>query len=174
MAIVVEDGTGLPDANAYASVEDADAYFNLRGRDEWAGLTQGAKEAALVSSADYIDLRWRGRIPGIGVFLDTQGLQFPRKMCNTETAYFPVALKRAAMEYAILASVSPLAPNIELDSTGRLPTRFRDKVGPIEEETYWTKGNTAEEPIAWRPYTVADAFMLQFVTPLPRSGRVIR
>lgn len=174
MPLVVEDGTGLADANAYVTVVDADAYFSLRGRSDWVALTQEAKEAALVAAADYIDLRWRGRLPGVGMFIDTQGLQFPRKICGSDIPLFPSALKRAAMEYAVLASISPLAPNIELDNTGRLPTRFRDKVGPIEEETYWTKGATAETPTSWRPYTVADALMLQFVEPLPRSSRIMR
>lgn len=31
MPLIVEDGTGLPDAEAYISVADADAYHDARG-----------------------------------------------------------------------------------------------------------------------------------------------
>lgn len=35
--LIVEDGTGLPDANSYASLADAARYFGLRGNDAWFG-----------------------------------------------------------------------------------------------------------------------------------------
>lgn len=37
MSLIVEDGTGLPDAESYASVAFADAYFTARNNSAWTG-----------------------------------------------------------------------------------------------------------------------------------------
>lgn len=173
MALVIEDGTGLPDANSYGSVEGADAYFELRGNKAWTELTEEAKSSALVQATDYIDLRWRDAMLGKRLTAE-QALEFPRLVCPNDGAYYPKPLQRALYEYAVIASAGPLAPNIQYDETGRVPTRFRDKVGPIEEETFWTTGSGALEPNFWRAYRVADSIMQTMTTPKLMGGRVMR
>lgn len=175
MALIVEDGTGVADANAYVSVDQADAYFTLRANTVWSALAPEAKEAAIVNATDYIELRWGHRAPG-KPFTDTQGLRFPRVLeCKPEEAFLPTSLLRACCEYAVVASAGPLVKNVELDETGRLPTRYRDKVGPIEEETYWTTGAGSVQPEYWGIYTVPDAMMQSVLLPAtPSGGRVVR
>lgn len=64
MALIVEDGTGIPFANSYNSVADADAYFADRNVVSWAGIaaTTDDKEGFLIEAADYLNqfFRWRG------------------------------------------------------------------------------------------------------------------
>jgi hypothetical protein len=74
MAIIVEDGTGLSNAQCYCDVAYLDAYLTERGISSTA--TTGQKEAALVISAkDWID----GQHEFIGEKLvSTQSMKFPR------------------------------------------------------------------------------------------------
>ena len=44
MALVVEDGTGLPDAESYVSVADCKSYLDARGRTAWGQLTEPEQE----------------------------------------------------------------------------------------------------------------------------------
>ena len=74
MAIVVEDGTGLSNAQCYCSVEYLDAYLTERGLSH--GHNTADKEAALVIAAkDWID----GEHDFIeNKLVSTQALKFPR------------------------------------------------------------------------------------------------
>ncbi|MBF0374875.1 MAG: hypothetical protein HQL39_15825, partial [Alphaproteobacteria bacterium] len=62
MSLIVEDGSGLSDANAYVSLAYADGYHALRGNAAWAAAGQPARESALVRATDHLDraFRWRG------------------------------------------------------------------------------------------------------------------
>ena len=51
MAFIVEDGTGVEDANSYTSVAFADAYFADRNNTTWSGASVADKEFALVKAA---------------------------------------------------------------------------------------------------------------------------
>ena len=53
--LIVEDGTGLANANAYVSVEFADEYFSARGNQTWVGLGSADKEAAIIKATDYLE-----------------------------------------------------------------------------------------------------------------------
>jgi hypothetical protein len=85
MTLVVEDGNGLPTANAYVDVAFADDYFTLRGIVAWVNAVSTAKEVALVKATDYIDLAWGPRFKGVRAFVSSppdetvdQALEFPR------------------------------------------------------------------------------------------------
>lgn len=43
MAFVVEDGSGIANANAYITVAYADEYFSDRGNADWAGMADDTK-----------------------------------------------------------------------------------------------------------------------------------
>lgn len=77
MALIVENGTGLADAESYISVADADEYLGKRGDTAWAALTTEQKEQALRRGTDYMvqvfRMRWRGsRVNAV------QALDWPR------------------------------------------------------------------------------------------------
>jgi hypothetical protein len=72
MALIVEDGSGVENANAYASVADVVAYAASRGKT----ITPEAAEPLIFNAMDYLsmfDAKWSGRrsYPG-------QALAFPR------------------------------------------------------------------------------------------------
>jgi hypothetical protein len=55
MALIVEDGTGDPDANSYVSQADASAYLALMGVTLWAALTSDEKDAKLIMAKLLVD-----------------------------------------------------------------------------------------------------------------------
>lgn len=77
MALVVEDGTGKPDAESYASVAAFKAYCDLRGLD-YTGRTDPQIEQALRRGSFYIDVTYGRRFPGSALFGRNQGLAWPR------------------------------------------------------------------------------------------------
>lgn len=119
--MIPEDGTGLANADAYVSVEYADAYFLARGNQTWAGLGSADKEAAIIKATDYLEAayfdKWRGERLKSG-----QSLSFPRSPFG-----MPTKFKSAVCELAIRANAGELMSDIE-----RLTTK--EKVGSIEVE----------------------------------------
>ena len=79
LTIVVEDGAGRSDANAYISRADADAYFEGRpNAAAWTGATTGEKEMALVMATRVVDAMFR--FHGYKVN-QSQALLWPRMEC---------------------------------------------------------------------------------------------
>lgn len=112
MALIVEDGTGLADAESYISVADADTYFAARGNAAWAALATEAKEQALRAGSDYMlavyGPRWKG-----SRMTATQALDWPRSgvVANgfeVDDDVVPLPVARANAELAVRASAGPL------------------------------------------------------------------
>jgi hypothetical protein len=77
--MIVENGTGVPDADSYVTVLEADAYLASRGVPAaWAALDDTAKAALLVRATDYMQAAYRGRWKGFRRS-DTQALDWPRQ-----------------------------------------------------------------------------------------------
>lgn len=149
MALVVENGDGLVDAESYISVADADAYHTRFGNTAWTG-SDSAKEMALRKAARYIDLkygqRWYGQRsskeqglawPRIGV-IDRDGYQFD----NDE---LPTDLEKANAEAGLVClSEDPLA-DVTADESGNIKAETI-KVGPIEiTEQYMGAKSTSKK-----------------------------
>lgn len=65
MVLVVENGDGVWEANAYAGVAFVTAYLKARGRStEWVAATSEARREAIVRATDYIDRRFSSRFLG--------------------------------------------------------------------------------------------------------------
>lgn len=121
MALIVEDGTGMPNAESYVSVATADAYHAAMGNTEWAEAETTAKEVALRRGTQYIDTRY--------AFVSeprnaTQALAWPR------VGYpWPVkAITSATCELALRGLSSALYVD-----AGDAPVT-RETVGPITVE----------------------------------------
>lgn len=103
MAITVEDGTGLSNADSYASVAEADAYFDIiPGFSEtWADLSINAKENWLKFSTRVLDARtnWEGT-----KYVETSALRWPRSGVvdrdglSVDTGVVPTAVKHGTFE----------------------------------------------------------------------------
>lgn len=76
MALIVEDGTGMANAESLLSVADADAYHTAMGNAAWGAATTAQKEAALRRATQYLDARyqWQG-----DPLTATQALSWPRE-----------------------------------------------------------------------------------------------
>lgn len=104
MALIVEDGSGLADANAYALLADANAYHAARANASWTG-TDAAKEAAIIRATELLDASyaWRGEIA-----TDGQGLRFPRSGLTDRDGRdiasddVPTQIQKATIELAAL------------------------------------------------------------------------
>jgi hypothetical protein len=76
MALTVEDGTGLANADAYVSLADALAYFTAHGSPAvWTAATDAQRESAIRYATLWIDGRYQW--PGT-IRVTTQALAWPR------------------------------------------------------------------------------------------------
>ncbi len=170
MALVVEDGTGLANAESYLSVSAADTYHLNRGHTAWASKTTTEKEVALRKATEYIDARYQSRFKGIVEFPDTpQALQFPRLYICGYTG-IPVTLERATAEYALRALAAELAPDPVVDPSGLAIVGTRKKVGPIETETNFASEGPGSVKQILRAYPAADMLLVPLLNP--KSGTI--
>jgi len=136
MALTVEDGTGLPDADSYVSVAEADAYNEDFAITAWAGRSLASKEAALRRATRYIDA---SRFPYRGSRASaTQARQWPRqgaserngpKIGNTTV---PRAIKEAVLAISNHAAENDLEGVLERggmvksESVGSISVTYAD------------------------------------------------
>ena len=188
MAFTPEDGTGLANANSYATVAEVTAYLTDRNRQEaWEDLDQEVQEAALVAATDYVEsvfgpyFKGWPENPTDGVI---QALHFPAtgvedRYCNVITGV-PTKLVAALSEYADRIAVGGkiLAPDpVYDDTTDPRIKRKKEKVGPIEEETEYHGSDTfAGFGPALKRFPAADRLLRDLVTEMPsgKSKSVIR
>lgn len=84
LVLTKEDGTGLSDANSYASVADADAYHDGHlYAAAWTAASGANKEKALVMATRLIDSQFQ--FDGVRA-KETQALQWPREGCHDPDA----------------------------------------------------------------------------------------
>lgn len=130
MAIVIEDGTGKSNAEAYISVADADAYFAARGNAAWEALTTGQKEQNLRLGTDYMGQvygpRWCGERATA-----TQSLDWPRiGVCGVDSNVVPVAVQRANAELAVRAAAGALLADqgaqVKSETVGPISVTYAD------------------------------------------------
>lgn len=103
MAFIVEDGTGLPNATSYVSVEWSDEYAEnfILSSDEWSTLTEEIKQIHLMSATAYLDslVRWESTL-----LSNEQGLAFPRKTFTDREGRtvegVPNVIKNATVQFA--------------------------------------------------------------------------
>jgi hypothetical protein len=154
VALTVEDGTGLTDANAFISVAYADTYHSDRGNTNWTGTTAD-KEAAIIKATDYVEKRFKFKFKGFRKNRE-QSLSWPRIGAfdpdGFEYGDVPSVLEMGIAEYALRTMVhgelSPDVPptvprqdNTTLDAqetvttTGGQIIRYTNKVAGITETT---------------------------------------
>lgn len=104
MALVVEDGTGVVTANAYASVEEVDEILGVNIHSQWSLITDTATKEKLIQWASRIideRVRWFGKKT-----YPTSGLAWPRMQVKDregnriEDNIVPLAVKVAVGELA--------------------------------------------------------------------------
>ncbi len=151
MALIVEDGTIVANANSYISLVFYRAFALARG--VVVSPVDAVAEVQLIKAMDYLE-SLGNNYKGTRVS-PTQGLQWPRKNVlmyenidyNLETV-IPIQLKNAQAQLAIEAIASDLMPT----QSGR--GVIREKVGPIETE-YSSSLRTLGQPY----FPLVDAWL---------------
>lgn len=102
---LVEDGTGVPGANSYVSIADADNLLqtNIHASSEWMALSLANKQALLMNASRYLDdrTRWNGTRVS-----ETSGLRWPRTGVSDRDGFLipantiPTQLRFATAEMA--------------------------------------------------------------------------
>lgn len=165
MALIVEDGTGLVNAESYVSVADYKTYHVNRGIGV-AGSDLDI-ERRLRLATEYIDLRWGGGVQGLKI-ADTQALVWPSTWFLLPV---PTQLVNACNEYAFFLIKNKLFIDDDGVSGGAI-TRLLKKIGPIMTETAFGLGTANRK----NPKVIkADAMMKQVVVGgFSSNGGVIR
>lgn len=154
--MAIEATPGHASANSYVTVAETDAYFAARLISAWGALSSPVKEAALISSTDYIDATYETQFKGLRAS-STQALAWPREGVTVDgveilPTVIPTRLKSAQMQLALKASAGELLA----DET---QTVQREKVDVVEVE--YARGSTGGTL-----YT----FVSRLLAPLVRGG----
>lgn len=182
-----EDGSGLPNANAYLALADVTQYHEDRGNDFWVsgtGVTDAKRQTAIVRATSYIDKRFGRKFKGQRQNLD-QALAWPRIGAFDDDGFqfpdIPTQLKQAVSEYALRALIyqtlapDPLRPVPSQDmTTGTQETEVitgqvkskRVQVGPISESTtYESAQDVLARNISAGTRSVQSSIMNDFNIP---------
>jgi len=115
MALVVEDGTGLTNANAFVSVVDFKAYCDERGH-VYSTYTDAVIEQAAVRSTDYLSNSWPWdgfKLKERGNAAGAQALAFPRTNLTDSKGYsvasdsVPIEVVSATCEVMLIEVANP-------------------------------------------------------------------
>ncbi len=147
MSLIVEDGTGVVGAEAYAAVTVIDAYWLARAHDPnaaiWAAATTPFKEGAAREATDFLDANYGPYYRGVRRGY-VQGRLFPRSEALDDAGYplpdLPADLVAATCELSGRAVAARLAPDASSDAVIK---RFRETIGPLTEEIEYADGAVA-------------------------------
>lgn len=109
VTLVVEDGSGLENANTYISLEDADTYFDNRNNQVWSAFEDATKSQALFDAAIALDALYFDRYLSHRIFNNDQALEWPRQTFwalnyrRYDQGTIPKPLKDAQCEIALKA-----------------------------------------------------------------------
>jgi hypothetical protein len=156
VALIVETGAGLPNADALISVAFADAYHQALGNTAWTG-DDAAKEGAIRRATAFMSNSyvWAGnRTKG-----RAQSLAWPRAGVEDAECYgikideIPIEVKNATAEVALRELVSPGSMNPDFTASAAVK---REKVGQLEVEY----ANASISADAQRPVLMAVRDMI--------------
>lgn len=176
--LIVEDGSGLANAESYVSVSDCASYASARAL-SFSDMDDDAAEAALRRATTWLDGRYRGSFPGRRKNGRMQGLEWPRSdawdnACPPEPIAddeIPVEIVNACCEAAVREMVAPgsLSPDV---TPGKI--KKSAKVGDITVEYAVGAGTTYEQ----RPISTVIDDILSSLLSINRGpalfGKVVR
>lgn len=149
MALIVEDGTGVPEAESYNSIAAISAYWLKRPHTgyavAWAAADSDTQEGAAREATDYLDATfgalYRGTRKGY-----VQGRLYPRSGADDGTGYplpdLPPELVQATSELAGRAVSGLLSPDADLSGAIKSTSV---KVGPITDSIEYVPGTKIEK-----------------------------
>jgi hypothetical protein len=187
--LIVEDGTGVADANSYGALSVVTAYVTLRQDSKllpWLSADESNQVAAAIIATDYVDSRWRfcGEItyPGDDD-TDPQGLRWPRSYMvdergvEVEEDEIPIGLLDSWCEY-VARAIDPttnearmLRTDLETeDASGRRVKEELKKIGPLVKQIKYQSGRAGK----WASYGNADELMKRSGFVVSAGSRTVR
>lgn len=134
--LIVEDGTGLVDANSYVTLEEAQSYNDNHGNSVWGETSpDDAKIVALIRGTSYIDTRYGTLFNGRKKNGRAQALEWPRVGASDAAGQeilpdeVPVEIKRATIEAALRELQEPSSLQPDYTQSSRV---VREKVDVLE------------------------------------------
>ena len=168
MSFTVETGEGLPDANSYLSVADADSYIADHGDSAtWTAASDASKEAALRLATQYLDIRFGGKWLGVRSDSD-QSLAWPRNGVDDYDGYVvdwdavPAAIEDATAELALRVIDGDTLLD-DIDEPGTIKSESVT-TGPITTKTEYLGGKSQV-----KRYPLIDGL----IRPLISSGGML-
>ena len=135
IALVVENGTGLPDANSYCDLDFAIEYCTMKGYTDWLKLSENQQKIFIIRGTEFVDnfYTWKGIR-----HRQSQSMAFPRDDIYDDDRYpvdgIPDKLKKACIEAAFLnASSSANTLFSTKDENGKVK---KQKVDTLEVEYF--------------------------------------
>lgn len=123
MALIVEDGTGLSNAQSYVDLAFVQSYYTLRGN-----TTYTPTEPHIIVAMDYIESVYSGSWVGEAL-TTTQSLAFPRVVDGVDIGV-PINVKNAVADLCLRASSGDLLIDVGEKVTertvGPLTTKFAE------------------------------------------------
>lgn len=169
--LIIEDGSCVPNANCYVSLDYADDYMLNTGRTEWEKMSVDQRKSYLINATSYIDrtyskLGWKG----IKKFHRKQPLCFPRVELFDKDGFevegIPEELKKAVCEAGYLATTNSLFTINS--SSGEVK---RKKAESLEIE-YFSSGESTTDYIS--RFSVLDSLLSDFYKTKNDNKRVKR
>lgn len=139
---IVEDGSCVPNANSYLTLEEANQYQANKNRSDWLALSDIEKQASLIKATQYVDelFTWKGRRK-----YESQNLAFPRvrirDLDGFEVKGIPRRLKDAICEAAFYGFSSSSELFVTHDTNGAIK---KQKVDVIEVEYFSDEDKTLD------------------------------
>jgi hypothetical protein len=135
-SLIIEDGSGVLLANAYASMDVVVAYSVSHGL-AFPDSPVAAGEAAIIRASAAIDAKYRGAFPGYRSVGREQGLEWPRQVAYDRAGWLidatkvPIEIINATCEAAVreLAAPGSMMPDLARDAWAK-----RLKAGSVEIE----------------------------------------
>ena len=173
MALTVEDGTGLADADAFISLAYANTFHRERHNTDWLGGDVADQEAAIRNVTLYMSesLPWEG----VPTHERRQALAFPREGLydkhdlSIKIDEIPRELEQACALLSLYELQNPGTFTTATFDRGRILTR--KKIGPIEKQ--WSVIN--QTPAAARPTVIMamDLISQFFGGPAARQSSLV-
>lgn len=160
MALIIEDGTIVSDANSYATIAEVRAYATARG--VILPVADADVEVMLIKAGDFLNAIDNFRGDAVEF---TQSMNWPRNnviigLNVVGNDVVPTSIKKAQMQL-----VCHLADGVDINpiTTGNFV--IKEKIGPLET-VYSDALNTDPAPTL----PLVDALLAPFISPLKSSA----
>ena len=169
--LITEDGSCVPNANCYVTLDYADSYMRNTGHTAWASLDEDARKSYLINATKYIDrtyskVGWKG----VKKYHRKQSLCFPRVELfdkdGDEVLGIPDELKQAVCEAGFIATTTSLFTT--KDASGTIK---KQKVDVLEVE-YYSESDSSGGYIS--RFTVLDYLLSDFYKTKSDYSRILR